>query len=117
MSRLISPVHRIGELDQRVELQESSRVKDGQGGYNETWSVTATVWAHVRPMSGGERLRADGTQAEAGYMVVIRFRNDIDESWRVRWINQDKLMNVRFCHNSGTRSMYLPIECERGVGT
>lgn len=113
----INARYEIGELDQRIELQEPSYVDDGQGGQVKTFVVRHTVWAHVRALSGRERSHSELLQSEGGYMVVIRNSYSFDESWRVRWINGSRLMNIRFIPDSGNRKMYQPIECERGVAT
>jgi len=109
--------YEIGELDQRVELQKFTRSPDGQGGFTETWTTEATVWAHVRPQTGREREFADRQTAEAGYLVVIRYRDDVDETWRFKWLNTGRLMNIRYVQQRGGRELYLPIEAERGVAT
>lgn len=106
-----------GELDQRIELQKEIRTADGQGGFTKEWQTQDEVWALVRPLRGNERLHSDRTQAEGGYLVVIRYRTDVDESWRVKWLGRNKVMNITFARDAGTRSAYLPLECTRGVAT
>ena len=109
-----------GELDQRVELQKPARTPNNQGGYTTTWPVQATVWAQVKPISGNERGQADRVSAEGRYQVVIRNLGEalnLDESWRIRWVNEDREMNIRFDRNAGQRGIYLTLECESGVGT
>ncbi len=104
-------------LDQRVELQKFSRTSDGQGGFTESWTVEATVWASVTPTTGDERNQAERLSAEGNYEVTIRYRTDVNEAWRLRWVNRDRLMNIRFVQDSGKRELYLTISCERGVAT
>lgn len=106
---------RPGELDQRIELQKESRVSDGMGGATVTWQTQATVWAHVRPLRGSERLQADTMEAPARYLVVVRYRQDVSESWRIAW--NGKVMNINFIQDGGARSAYLPMECTAGVAT
>lgn len=113
----LAPIYRPGELDQRVEIQSESRTPDGAGGFTSSWVVDATVWAHVRPLRGSEREQADRTEANGGYMVIIRWRDGVTENKRLRWVDQDITMNIRFVQEQGARALYLPIECERGVAT
>lgn len=109
--------YEIGELDQRIEIQSEQRTPDGAGGFTSNWQVDATVWAHVRPLRGSEREQADRTEASGGYMVVIRWREGVTEDKRIRWINDDRVMNIRFVQQASKRDLYLPIECEVGVAT
>lgn len=109
--------YEIGELDQRVELQKEVRTPDNMGGFTSEWVTEDTVWAHVRPLRGSERDQADRTQAEGGYMVVIRWRGDVTEAWRIRWVNRDRIFNIRFIQDGGQRDLYLPMEVEAGVST
>ncbi len=111
----IAPTYRAGEMDQRIELQKETRTPDGQGGFTSEWTTQDTVWAHVRPQRGSEREHGDRIQAEAGYFVVIRYRSDINETWRIVWNGRN--MNIRFLQDEGPRALYLPMEVERGVAT
>lgn len=115
MSRV--PTQRVGELDQRVELQQFTRTPDGQGGFTETWAVVDTVWAQVRALRGSERNHGERLAAEGGYRVVIRYRDDVNATWRMRWVNRDRLMNIRFPEDNGGRDLYLVLECGSGVAS
>jgi SPP1 family predicted phage head-tail adaptor len=108
---------RPGELDQRIELQKEIRTPDNQGGFTKVWETQTEVWAHVRPLRGTERQNGDRTQAEGGYLVVIRYRSDVNETWRINWLGMDRVMNITFAQDGGRRSAYLPLECSRGVAT
>lgn len=62
-----------GRLDRRIVLK---RRKSGTNGYGEPvdeWSTLATVWAHVAPVSDGERWRAGETLASKLCRFTIRW--------------------------------------------
>lgn len=116
----ITARYQSGELDQRVELQYPVKAPNGQGGYDITWEPHLPVWAKVKPLTGGERSQADRLAAEGGYMVTIRnlgISKDVNETWRVRWLNEDRIFNIRFVHDAGQRDIYRMIDCESGVAT
>jgi SPP1 family predicted phage head-tail adaptor len=102
----------IGELDQRVTIQRELRVDDGMGGSTLTWETVATVWAHVRPMSGRELERAQKVGAETMYLVVIHNRSDVDESCTLLW--RGKRLNIRTV-KLRPRSTWLEMDTEMGV--
>lgn len=101
-----------GELDQRVTFLRETKVDDGMGGSTVTWTPIATVWAKVRPMSGTEREHSDRLNAQANYLIVIRYRSDITENDVVDW--KGTRFNIRFSKDEA-RSTFLQIEAERGV--
>lgn len=117
MSRATSPTERIGELDERIELQKEVFTADGIGGQTREWVKQDTVWAHVRALSGRERMHSDFLASEGGYRVVIRNRSDMDVSanWRVVW--RGRTMNIRFPQYNGPRDLYLILDAEAGVAT
>lgn len=117
MSRSLSPVQRIGELDERIELQKETFTENSVGGQSAEWSTQYTVWAAVRSLTGGEREHSDFLQANGGYRVAIRNRSDIDvdESWRIVW--RGKNLNIRFIEDNGPRDVYLVMQAESGVAT
>lgn len=107
-------MYRVGELSERVTIQAKTRTRDTLGGYVESWTDTATVWALVRPMSGRERAQAGQQQSAAAYLVVVRHRT-VTAQQRLVW--RDTPLNIRFISDRGPRSMYLEIEAEMGVET
>lgn len=106
--------YRVSELRERVTLQSKVRTRDAMGGYAETWTDTATVWALVRPMSGKERALAAQQQASTNYKVVIRYRF-VTTTQRLIW--RGTPLNIRFVADRGPRSEFLEIEAEAGVET
>ena len=104
-----------GSLDQRVTLQSLGYTTDAGGGRVETWTTVATVWAHVRPMSGRERLQADQLESPANYKVTIRRRTDVTAAKRILW--QGKALNIRFDGFNSPRDLYMTFDAEMGVQT
>ena len=107
---------RAGELDQRVTFQKRQSTSDGMGGSSFVWvniDVSPTVWGHVRPNGGKENIQFERVNAEAGYLFVIRNRQDILESYRILWDNEP--FNITVAKKPKTRALYLEIEAERGV--
>jgi SPP1 family predicted phage head-tail adaptor len=101
-----------GELDQRVKVLRETKVDDGMGGNTVTWPEIAEVWAKVRPMSGAEREHSDRLNAEANYLIVIRYRSDITETDIAEW--KGTRFNIRFAKDR-PRTTFLEIEAQRGV--
>jgi head-tail adaptor len=78
----------IGELRDRVAIQQATRTPDGEGGYDVSWpgTVIAIVWAKVTPASAGdEALRSDAVTAVHRYEVTIRYRADVAPKMRLSW--------------------------------
>lgn len=107
------PRYRPGELSQRVTFKRKAQTTDEYGTVSEALTDVATVWAHVRPMSGRERVQAQQVEANANYLVVVRNRDDLTEADVIVWRGQN--LNIRFIKDRGPRAMYLEIEAERGV--
>lgn len=102
----------IGELDQRVTIQELISTPDGAGGYLTKWSDVATVWAKVRPRASKEAVGSDRVEGSAVYMFVMRYRS-IDERNRFMW--KGVPFNVRPAMDHGPRSLYIVVDAEKGV--
>lgn len=117
MSRSLSPGIRIGELDQRIELQKKAFTDNGSGGQDNQWVSQGVVWAQVRALTGNERMHSDSRAAEGGYRIVIRNRPGIDVTadWRAIW--RGRAMNIRFPQDNGPRDLYLVMDAETGVAT
>jgi SPP1 family predicted phage head-tail adaptor len=104
--------YRAADLDQRVTFRREITTPDGMGGADHSFVDIVTVWAHVRPLSGREREQAQRLNAEADYLIVIRDRDDVDETDVAVW--DGSTFNIRFARNRA-RSRWLEIEAARGV--
>lgn len=109
------PVH-VGELTEQIELYSSTTAKDDVGGAATSWAKYADVWAHIRPLSGGERQAAQRTEAKGMFLVIMRNRDDLKDTHSIRWVtggNRD--LNIRFIRARGPRDLYVEIEAEMGA--
>ena len=72
-----------GKLRNRITIQENQSVKDAEGIVQDNWSVIATVWAAIKPLSGRELLAAQAVQSETTGTIDLRYRVGIKPSQRV----------------------------------
>ena len=112
------------DLRHRVDLQSPSDTPDGLGGYTRSWSTVATVWAHVTPGQGGERVIAHGLRAQSPYDVRIRYRSDVSESWRLVWATTDPYGNainltldIQNVTTEGQVYVWTDLRCMSGEGS
>lgn len=105
--------YRTGELTERITFYREQSVSDGMGGTTAGWISLGPVWALVRPMSGGERERAQRVSAESNYLIVVRNRADLTEKDIAEW--RGRRLNLRFIKYRGPRALFLEIEAEMGV--
>jgi SPP1 family predicted phage head-tail adaptor len=75
---------RIGSLRDRLTLEQPVRTPDGGGGASITWQAVTDLWAHVRPISGDERLRHDQIAGRLTHRVSIRHRPGVVPAMRFR---------------------------------
>lgn len=73
-----------GTLNRRVSLQRKVSAQDQTTEAQvETWVEVAKVWANVRYLNGTETIKAATPTSIAKASIRIRFRDDIEDSWRV----------------------------------
>lgn len=108
-------MRRAGAMDQLVTLQRFTESSDGIGGKERTWSDFAsdpTVWANVEAKSGRESLTDERTKATFVCVFTIYNRDDVSEKDRIVWDGVN--YNIRGIQRTGSRSLRLRIEAERG---
>jgi SPP1 family predicted phage head-tail adaptor len=74
---------RAGELRHRLILQQPTQTRDNFGEMTTTWTDVARVWGAVEPASGRRYFEALQANAEVSGVVRIRYRSDIDPTWRI----------------------------------
>ena len=73
-----------GNLRHKVQLQAKQITQDpNTGEMVDSWVTIAQPWAEIVPMSGREFMAAGAEQSEVRGRIVIRYRDDIDATWRV----------------------------------
>lgn len=83
---------RIGPLNRQVSLQQKQEAPTGTGGSTIGWVEIATVWANVRMLSGMETAKSDFPVSVAKASIRIRWREDIDPTWRVVYVSNGKML-------------------------
>lgn len=73
----------IGDKQKRIRIEQQTATSDGHGGSTITWSPRCVVWAHERPLSGTEALRAAQVTAVLSSVLIIWFRTDVRATDRV----------------------------------
>lgn len=74
----------IGELRQRLVLEQPLEAADGAGGVTRSYATVATLWAALTPMSDRDAVEAQALGAEVTHRVVMRMRADITTRHRLR---------------------------------
>lgn len=69
----------------RVTIQSVSRVSDGQGGFTESWTDGATVWAAVEQKKAWEKFQAMQEQTPVVWAVTMRYRDDVTTASRLKY--------------------------------
>ena len=59
-------------FNKRLVVHNPTRVSDGQGGFAETWTPAAVVWASLEPVKGYERYQAMQTATPVSHKLVTR---------------------------------------------
>ena len=109
-----------GEFRHRVSLQKPEYVQDPETGENVlTWVAVQTVWAKIAPLRAREFIASQATQSEVTTEVFIRFRSDIQPTWRgVHMVNgvPATVYNIHgVMQDRNTGREYLRLMCASGV--
>lgn len=73
-----------GNLRDRAQLQKPAITQDpNTGEMVTTWPTVATIWADMNYQSVREFVAASAEQSEVRGYAMIRFRSDVDATWRV----------------------------------
>lgn len=104
-----------GMLDQLLTQQRYTRTPDGMGGVTRTLSTVGTHWAHIRPLTGRERVEAgQRLEQRVSYLVVIRSGAELLTDDVLQW--EGRTLNVRVVKIT-PRSQWLELECELGAAS
>ena len=103
----------IGSLNKRITLQYATKVSDDMGGFTETWTDAATVWAAIWPISAREQVQSMKETMTISHRVRIRYRSVLRPDWRVKFGNN--FYNIVSIINPNMKNEYLDILCKEVV--
>ncbi|MGH1418210.1 MAG: phage head closure protein [Hyphomicrobiaceae bacterium] len=78
----------IGDMRQRLVLEQPDFISDGGGGVEETWLVVAELWAAMKPLTGAERVEAEAVAGRVSHEVWLRYRDGVTSEMRFRLGNR-----------------------------
>lgn len=104
-----------GMLREPVTFQQQVAVDIGGGASQIAYTDRFSVRAHIKPLSGNERLYASRIDATTKNRIVIRYRSDVVESDRV--VIRNRYYQIRFVNNVEFRDKWLEIDLDGGVAT
>jgi head-tail adaptor len=59
-------------LSRRLVIESRQNLPDGSGGFETAWVQVGTLWADVRPGSGGEGFVGARARPRVGYRILVR---------------------------------------------
>ena len=105
----------IGRLRDRISLQTETLVDQAGGSKTKTWATTATVWAQIKPLRGGELYHAQQLSARVTHRIVIRRRTDVTPTAKMRVLFGTRVFNIHSVINRDERNRWIELMAEEGV--
>lgn len=102
-----------GTLNKRIKIQAATKVADGMGGFTETFSTIATVFAAIWPLSATETVQSMQTGATISHRIRIRYRSVLRPSWRLKF--GEKFYNIVSIINPNMKNEYLDLMCKEAI--
>ena len=103
----------IANLRYKVQLQAPTRTSDGGGGYTESFSTIANLFADIRPQNALERYRQGQVQETVSHRIYIRYRKDIQTNYKILYDN--RTFQIKGIKNINERDRFLELFCQEGV--
>lgn len=105
------------KLRHRVIIQRPVETQDSQtGAINVSWQDVSTVWASIEPLSVKEIIAAQAEDSKMSGRITIRYRSDIDHSYRLYHAAKNMIYNVEgILADKESGLEYLTIPVSEGV--
>ena len=99
----------IGNMRERVAIQQKTSSTDSQGGRSVTWGILETVAAAIEPEGATtEQIQAGAITATGRYRVRLRHRTDVTAAMRLRW--RTRILQI-LSVVSDERRRFLLLQC------
>ena len=99
------PAKRVATFRYRVEIQNTTQVSDGQGGYVDTYATVMTVWCSLTPLSSYEKFQASQMQDATTHKIEMRYTDKINSDSRL--VFDGRIFAVKEVLNEEERNRFL----------
>jgi SPP1 family predicted phage head-tail adaptor len=84
-----------GAFNRKITIQKLVTSIDAMGGSVRNWTNYISIWAHIEPLSGSEKIVAQQTYTSLISKFLIRYRpsQNIDASMRILY--RSRIYNIR----------------------
>jgi SPP1 family predicted phage head-tail adaptor len=98
-----------------IRFERKTRTPNGSGGFTDTWAALAgsATRAHVKALSGFERLQADRVNASTKERMMCRYFAGLRPDDRV--IIEGRAYNITFVNDVERRKRFYEIDIAGGV--
>ena len=105
-----------GTLRHRIAIEQPPSPAEDEYGHNDEtrdWTVFATVWASVVPLSGREFWKAESVQSDITHTVTIRYLEGVTPQMRVR--HNDRILNIDSVIDVEENGVQMQLMCKEVV--
>lgn len=99
-----------GQMTARLDLEVPMAEPDGQGGATLTWTVTASLWARIEPVSFAVAEEAGAERGTITHRIWLAFREGIAAGQRFR--KGARVFTVKLVRDPDETRRYLVCQCE-----
>lgn len=94
-----------GRLRIELALQAPAQAPDGAGGFSESWTEIALVFAEIEPLAARDRFGAAQTLEEVSHRITMRHRGDVRSG--MRFAKGSRRFLIRTVHDPDETGRYL----------
>jgi SPP1 family predicted phage head-tail adaptor len=99
-----------GQFTARLDLEQPQPSPDGHGGAEISWSIAATLWARIEPVTAGFEEVAGQIRGTFTHRIWIRARDSVAEGMRFR--KGVRTFTIRAIRDPDDSRRYLVCLCQ-----
>lgn len=104
---------RAGQLRNRISIEARAIAQDSFGDGKPSWTLVATVWGSLSPMSGQENWQANQVRPDVTHTIRIRHYADLTPRHRLRI--GTRIFGVESILDTDNRHRELVVNCREEV--
>jgi SPP1 family predicted phage head-tail adaptor len=106
---------KIAQLKNRILFQSLNRSPDGQGGFEESWTDVAEVWAGIKAGSAGEVYQSQQIRPNLNHTITIRKLDGLNTSMRIKY--KDRFFQIKGMQPVEDNPWFMEIYTVENVGS
>jgi len=105
----------VGQLRERVIIEDVTNTPNDAGGHEQSWSTFATRWASIEPVSSFTKFQAEGLSHKISHKIYFRYDGLENLTQSMRIVFGTRIFHIQSFKTIMEKSRFIEVMAMEGA--